>query len=86
MHNIRKSSKLHELKILYVSKILFVSLVVDKNILRSFSFTELMHGRLVLVIGFERSIQGKVLRPRSCLGISFDNVGDLRIILNIFDV
>ena len=43
------------------TKILSVSFVVDNNILRSFYTTELMHGRLVLVIGFEWSNQGKYL-------------------------
>ena len=43
------------------TKILFVSFVADNKILRSFYTTELMHGRLVLVRGFERSNQGKYL-------------------------
>ena len=42
MYNIRKSSKLHELKILSVK--MLVSLVVDNIILGSFYTTELMHG------------------------------------------
>ena len=43
------------------TKILFVSFVADNKTLRSFYTTELMHGRLVLVRGFEWSNQGKYL-------------------------
>ena len=60
------------------TKILFVSLAVDNKILRSFYSTELMHGRLELVLS--ETIKEST-SPEKLFAYIFDNVGDLSTIL-----
>ena len=57
-----------------------MSLAVDNKILRSFYSTELMHGRLELVLS--ETIKEST-SPEKLFGYIFDNVGDLSTILLI---